>query len=102
MVKVDFAVPAAGFKRKPSASLPQAAHLQNFRRRELIQIADQRVARVNPFRRFARFAQRPDEFPQRAPQLTLGPSGDDPMQLLLLSALLEVGSSAWRQAHDAE
>jgi hypothetical protein len=48
MVKVNFAVPASRFESEAPASLAQAAHLQNLRRGEFVEVANQGMARVNP------------------------------------------------------
>src|ERR1700686_4757495 len=47
--EVNLAVAPARFKGKPPAPLPEAAHLQNLRGGKLIQIADERMARVDSF-----------------------------------------------------
>src|ERR1700730_195171 len=53
LLQIDFAIATPGLERETPASLAQTAHLQNFRRRELIQISDQRVAWIDSFRRCA-------------------------------------------------
>src|SRR5690242_5403487 len=49
LLQIDFADSPARFESETSASLAQAAHLQNFGRGKLVQIADQRMARVDTF-----------------------------------------------------
>src|SRR5688572_27433388 len=47
--QVDLAVAAARFEGKPTAALAQAAHLKYFGGGKLVEIADERVARIDPF-----------------------------------------------------
>src|SRR4029453_15291290 len=47
VVKVNFAVPASRFESEAPASLTQAAHLQNLRGGEFVEVANQGMARVN-------------------------------------------------------
>jgi len=49
VVKVNFAVPASRFESEAPALLAQAAHLQNLRGGEFVEIANQGMARVNAF-----------------------------------------------------
>src|SRR6266850_2583270 len=54
MLKVNLAVSTPGFESETTASLTQTAHLQNLRSGELIQVPDERMARVHSFGRGAR------------------------------------------------
>src|SRR5438105_2540044 len=49
-MQIDFAVAPSRLKGKPPAAVPHASHLQNFGRRKLVQISDQRMTLVDPFR----------------------------------------------------
>ena len=51
MVQVNLAVSPARFEGKPAAALAQAAHLQNLGRGKLVEIADERMAGIDPLRR---------------------------------------------------
>ena len=66
VLQIDLTVAAAGFEGETPAPLTQTTHLENFRGRKLVQIADERVARIDPFRgRPGPFLQRGDEPGQR-------------------------------------
>ena len=49
VVEVNFAVSPAGLESESPASLAHAAHLQNLGGGKLVQIADKRVTRIDPF-----------------------------------------------------
>src|SRR5438045_9756246 len=56
--KVNLAVAAPGFESETPAALAEAAHLQNLGGRKLIEIADERMAGIDPFRRSATLGKR--------------------------------------------
>src|SRR5689334_7952378 len=53
MMEVNLARPPAGFESEPTAALAHAAHLQNLCGRKLVQVANERVTRIDPFSRVA-------------------------------------------------
>lgn len=54
VLKIDFAVSPARFESETTTPLTQTAHLQDFRSGKLIQVSDQRMAWIDPFRRRTR------------------------------------------------
>src|ERR1700740_434403 len=49
MSQVNLAVSSARFESKPATSLSQTTHLQDFGRRELVEVSDERMARIDAF-----------------------------------------------------
>src|SRR5262249_3577826 len=96
LLEINLAAPPARFEREPSAALAQAAHLQNLRRRKLVEISNQRMTGIDSFRRSgARMRiERGNETAQRRPHLAIASADPKHFDVLLLCARPDFGSSA--------
>ena len=84
MSEVNLAVAAARFESKPAAALTEAAHLQDLSCRELVEITDQGMTRINPFRRRAALGQGTNKILQLRAQIPWTGIARDSGDLLLL------------------
>ncbi|MEY2504089.1 MAG: hypothetical protein QOG27_369 [Verrucomicrobiota bacterium] len=98
--EVNLAVAAAGLESKPATALAQAAHLQNFGRRKLVEITDERVARIDAFRRRSALRERTDEGVQLPAQASVAAIACNSGNLLLPGRLGEVHFPGFRSETD--
>ena len=85
MREINLAVPAARLESEAAAALTKAAHLQDLCGGKLVQIADERVAGIDPFGGYSALSERTHKGVQLPPQAPLAAARRHPHDFLLVS-----------------